>query len=81
MLVLVLGKGDVKLGFMIVILRLILIAEASPAYANWGINLELGYHDNYLDACWMVEAREDIAVTIANSLIEFFELDKIYVAI
>lgn len=50
------------------------IAEANPAYVDFGMNLEIAYHDNLEDANFIVENRELIAKTIANSLIEYYNL-------
>ena len=50
------------------------IAEASPAYFKFGINLEVAYHDNLDDANWIVNNRKEIAEAISNALIEYYQL-------
>lgn len=52
------------------------LTETNPARVNFGINLEIAYHDNMEDAKWIVQNREKIAENIANSLISYYQLDK-----
>jgi len=52
------------------------IAEASPAYFKFGMNLEIAYHDNLDDAKWIINNRERIAKVIANSLIDYYQLKE-----
>lgn len=52
------------------------LTETNPARVNFGINLEIAYHDNMGDAKWIVQNREKIAENIASSLISYYQLDK-----
>lgn len=51
------------------------IAEASPAYFKFGINLEVAYHDNLEDANWIVNNRKEIANAISSALIKYYQLE------
>lgn len=52
------------------------LTETNPARVNFGINLEIAYHDNIDDANWISQNREKIAENLANSLITYYQLDK-----
>lgn len=48
------------------------IREINPLKVNHGVLIELGFHDNYDDALWVVKNVDLIGETIGNSIIEYF---------
>lgn len=52
------------------------IAEASPAYFNFGMNLEVAYHDNMEDARWILNNKEKIAHKIVEAIVDYYQLEK-----
>lgn len=50
-----------------------IIREINPLKVNHGVLIELGFHDNYEDALWVVQNVTLIGETIGNSIAEYFE--------
>lgn len=48
------------------------LGEARPANIPFGIFLEIGYHDDYYDAMWLVNNLEEIAESLTRSLVKYF---------
>jgi len=51
------------------------IYEINPANFNNSILLEIGFHDNYDDALWIVNNIEKIGKSIAASIIKYFNVE------
>ena len=49
-----------------------IIREINPLKVNHGVLIELGFHDNYSDALWVVQNIDLIGETIGNSIAEYF---------
>lgn len=52
------------------------IAETNPSFFNFGILLEIAYHDNLEDANWIINNRKQIAKNISQSIIDYYQLRK-----
>lgn len=50
------------------------LAEVNPAYTPCGILLEIAHHDYADDAKWIMENKESIGNTIADSILEYFQI-------
>lgn len=50
------------------------LAEVNPAYTPCGILLEIAHHDYVDDAKWIMENKEKIGNTIADSILEYFQI-------
>lgn len=50
------------------------LAEVNPAYTPCGILLEIAHHDFKDDAKWIIENKEKIGNTIADSILEYFQI-------
>lgn len=48
------------------------LGEARPVNIPFGIFLEIGYHDDYYDAMWLMSSLEDIAKSLTKSLADYF---------
>ena len=51
------------------------LGEANDQFIKCGALIEVAYHDNYDDASWIMNNMEDIAKNIANSIINFYDLN------
>ena len=50
------------------------LAEVNPAYTPCGILLEVAHHDYKDDAKWIMENKEKIGNTIADAILEYFQI-------
>ena len=50
------------------------LGEANDAFLPCGTLIEIAYHDNYNDAKWIVEHREDIAKTIGDAILKYYQV-------
>ena len=49
------------------------MGETHPGNVRVGVLLEIGYHDNYDDALWIVQNLEGIGNNIVNTIIEYYK--------
>ena len=52
------------------------LGEANDQYIKCGSLIEVAYHDNYDDALWIMNNMESIAKNIANTIIDFYNLNN-----
>lgn len=50
------------------------LAEVNPAYTPCGILIEVAHHDYENDAKWIIENKEKIGNTIADTILEYFQI-------
>ena len=50
------------------------LAEVNPYYTPVGILIEVAHHDYLLDAKWIMENKETIGNTIADTILEYFQI-------
>ncbi|MBQ3021288.1 MAG: chitobiase/beta-hexosaminidase C-terminal domain-containing protein [Bacilli bacterium] len=50
------------------------LAEVNPNYTPCGILLEIGHHDYLNDAKWIMENKESIGNSVADSILEYFQI-------
>lgn len=50
------------------------LAEVNPAYTPVGILLEIAHHDYDSDAKWIMENKEKIGNTIADTILKYFQI-------
>lgn len=50
------------------------LAEVNPAYTPCGILIEVAHHDYKNDAKWIIENKEKIGNTIADTILEYFQI-------
>ena len=50
------------------------LAEVNPAYTPCGILLEVAHHDYVSDAKWIMENKEKIGNTIADTILKYFQI-------
>lgn len=50
------------------------LAEVKPTYVPFGILLEVAHHDKLEDAKWIMENKEKIGNTIADSILKYFQI-------
>ena len=51
------------------------LGEANDQFIKCGALIEVAYHDNYDDALWMTQNMEKIARNIADSIIDFYQVN------
>jgi len=52
------------------------LGEANDNFIKCGALIEVAYHDEYNDALWITQNMEEIAHNIANSIIEFYQVNE-----
>lgn len=50
------------------------LGEVNNLYLNFGILIEVAYHDYELDAKWIVENRKEIGYSIADSILKYYQI-------
>lgn len=51
------------------------IGEVNDLYVDFGLLVEIGFHDNINDIKWMLENKELIGNTIAESILSYFDIN------
>ena len=52
------------------------LGEANDNFIKCGALIEIAYHDNYYDALWIAQNMKNIAQNIANSILEFYQIEE-----
>ncbi len=50
------------------------LGEVNNLYLNFGLLIEVAYHDNEKDAKWIVENRKAIGYSIADSILKYYQI-------
>ena len=52
------------------------LGEANDEFIKCGALIEIAYHDDYNDAKWIVQNKEEIAKNLANSILDFYQINQ-----
>ena len=52
------------------------LGEVNEDFLKCGVLIEVAFHDNYNDATWIVNNRDEIATNIANTIIDFYQVSN-----
>ena len=52
------------------------LGEVNEDFLHCGVLIEVAFHDNYNDASWIVNNRDEIATNIANTIIDFYQVSN-----
>lgn len=50
------------------------LGEVNNLYLNFGILIEVAYHDNESDALWIMENQKSIGYSIADSILKYYQI-------